>query len=414
MSAIGKTSSITLITAVPGSGKTLRGVWYADKAVKAGELVFASNVNGLNIPGVVDFPDPTKWEELPAGAVLIVDEGQKFWRAGSYELETDEATGKAVKVVPRNIQAMETIRHQGIRLIVITQHPALLHLNLRALVGMHEHLVREGGKQSCKVYRRTGAVIDNVRSHTALEREDSETWVYPKEVFDLYKSAEVHTVERKVKSQFKRAVAMLGVAALLFGFVGWRIYDRLGTAQAGEAQASATARAVEAPSAASAQADNKGDAPVITTAEGYIARYTPLIDGAPWTMPALVNREPLAEPMVACMSSAAGLDANGEFRDASCRCLTEQGTLNITSEQNCRSMARNGPVYNPFKSPTQHQVQGEVGGMRYGVIGERPGGGGSAPTAMAGTAVSSGVAISAGQVNGYGGFGAGTSSSAPR
>jgi len=407
MSAIAKTASITLITAVPGSGKTLRTVWYADKAVKAGELVFASNVNGLAIPQVVDFEDPTKWQELPTGSILIVDEAQQFFRAA-----------KSGDPVPDYIKAMETIRHQGIRLILITQHPALIHSNIRALVGLHEHLVRENGKQSAKVYRRN-SVIDNVRSHTALAREDSETWAYPKHVFELYKSAEVHTVERKIQSRFKRGVAMLAIAALLGSVVVWRIKDRLSDEQAPVATESAdkaqAARADKPAALASTDDSERNGRALVHTAQDYSDRYTPLIANAPWSAPAFVNREPLADPSLVCMSTGAGEDVNGDHRDASCRCVTEQGTRYEAPDAECRKMARNGPMYNPFKSATQYEAQGQVAGMSYSVEGSR-GVGAAAPTDTGRNAAASspGAVLTAPQVSGYGDIAAGRVESAPR
>lgn len=405
MSAIAKTASITLITAVPGSGKTLRTVWYADKAVKAGEMVFACNVNGLNIPQVADFEDPTKWQELPAGSILIVDEAQQFFRAA-----------KPSDPVPEYIKAMETIRHLGIRLILITQHPALLHGNIRALVGLHEHLVRENGKQSAKVYRRS-AVIDNVRSHTALAREDNEVWAYPKHVFELYKSAEVHTVERKLQSRFKRGVIMLAIGLGIMGILAYRIHDRLTDEQKGAetAQAARADQPAAPPPSRSSWGDDE-ERPMVRTAEDYARLYTPLIANAPWSAPAFTNREALADPQLVCMSAGAGVDVDGAHRESSCRCVTEQGTLYATPDVECRRMAREGPMYNPFKSPRHYGVQGQVAGMSYSVEGDKRGVGGVPPTAMDAnaSAPSSGATISAPQVSGYGDIGVGQSQAAPR
>jgi len=41
----------------------------------------------------------------------------------------------------------------------------------------------------------------------------------------------------------------------------------------------------------------------------------------------------------------------GDDREASCTCLTEQGTKYDVSQPECRTLARFGPVYNPYKAP---------------------------------------------------------------
>lgn len=204
--AIGKTAAITLLTGLPGSGKTLRTVQFIREAVDAGEVVFVCNLNGLKLPHV-PFEDPREWRDLPAGSVLVVDEAQQFFRT--------RRGGDA----PEYLTAMETIRHMGVRLVLVTQQPDYLDTHLRGLVGLHEHLVREEGKQAAKIWRHN-EVMDNVRSSKARARYDSEVWTYPPELFDLYESAQVHTVQRVMSSKLKRGLKMGAVALLLLGLVG--------------------------------------------------------------------------------------------------------------------------------------------------------------------------------------------------
>lgn len=352
MSAIAKTASITLITAVPGSGKSLRAVWYAKEAVEQGDQVFVCNINGIAVEGVIDFPDPTKWEELPAGSVLIVDEAQKFFRAGLTEKDTDENSPTYGKpIVPKNIQAMETIRHMGIRLLLITQHPTLIHANVRSLVGYHEHLVRENGAQTINVYTRS-RVIDNVRSDKALAAEDHHKWVFPKDCFELYKSAEVHTVKRTVKSRHKRAVILLVVAGVLVGFAVWKI-SRQVIPQEGQAIAGATA-ASQPRSAGRAPTD--ADEPRWKDPHAYAQDHLPRFGTMPWTAPVFDGRAAVSDPLLICMSSPGGVDAQGDYSGPSCSCMTEQGTRYEISQPECRRVARHGMPYNPYRERTQQQL----------------------------------------------------------
>lgn len=341
MTAIADTASITLITGVPGNGKTLRAVWYMQQAVKAGEMVFACNVNGLAIDGVEQWDDPTEWEKLSPGSILVVDEAQRFFRAAS-------------GTVPLYIQAMETLRHVGVRLILITQSPALIHPNIRALVGLHEHLVRQGGKQLSTVYRRS-RVMDNVRSEKALVAEDHESWAFPRECYGAYKSAEVHTVKHKMTSKAKRGLMLLGVLALIAGFVIWngkRLFNQEPAADAPAPVAQATGAGVFGAGSTTSETP-----PRFTGPADYARKHLPRIDTMPWTAEVYDERQATADPQLFCMSSGDGTDGLGQRQEASCTCLTEQGTPYDLTQPQCRTLARRGPVYNPYKAQRPAFVQ---------------------------------------------------------
>lgn len=341
MSQIAQTASITLITAVPGSGKTLRAVWYIQQAIARGEQVFVCNVNGLKVDGAIDFPDPSKWEDLPANSVLVVDECQKFFRAD--------------RGLPSYIAAMETIRHMGIRLILLTQHPALIHQNIRALVGFHEHLVRENGKESAIVYTRS-RVIDNVRSDKALAVEDHHSWSYPKDCYGLYTSAEVHTFKRTIPHKYKRAALLALVALVLLGGVVWQIRGAVNGDGTKPAQAAAGGVV------AAGNAGRQSGRPHIATATDYARQLQPLVADAPWTAPAFVNREMVSEPELFCMSSG---EMRGEvWHVETCRCITEQGTRYELEMLKCADVARHGGRYNPYKRPFVNQPANERGSSK--------------------------------------------------
>lgn len=335
MSAIAKDASITLITAVPGSGKTLRVVWYIREALREGNQVFVCNVNGLisegEWAGWIPFEDPTKWEELPTGSVLVVDEAQQFFRA-------------ALGNVPSYIAAMETIRHMGIRLILITQSPALIHTNIRALVGRHEHLVRENGKEASVLYRRN-SVIDNVRSDKALAKEDYTTWPFPKDCYGAYKSAEIHTVKRTVPHKHRRAMIFGAIAVCIFGWVFFRVTGKFDTPEE-----AGLIPAAQAAGAAAPASEGRNNAP--RTAREYAEQFTPLIAEMPWTMPGAMDRPVQVQPTLVCMSS--GYDGQD-----GCSCMTEQGTLYTIELDRCVHIARYGPAYNPYKAASYQTLNGQ-------------------------------------------------------
>ena len=67
---------IYLITGQPGHGKTLRAMQLALEFKGKGRDVYVSGVRGLKTAeaGFIDLPDPTKWMDLPDGAVVVLDE----------------------------------------------------------------------------------------------------------------------------------------------------------------------------------------------------------------------------------------------------------------------------------------------------------------------------------------------------
>lgn len=365
-SAIAKDASITLITAVPGSGKTLRVVWYIREALRAKEKVYVHGVNGLvnsgEWRGWIPFADPKQWQELPSGSILIVDEAQDHF-----------PTAPSGALVPDYLQEMTRIRHAGIRLIVVTQNPSLLHNHLKALVGRHEHLVREDGAEASMVFRRN-SIIRNVQSDSALNKEDFSRWAFPKDCYDAYKSAEVHTVKRTLKGRYKRGLIGLAVAVALLGLVMYRVGNRVTPSEDVPAATDATSGA----DGTRARIDSRSD---IRTAADYAKAFTPVIAEMPWTMPATMQREVLVQPMVMCMST-----------EVSCRCLTEQGTRYEMADHKCRDMARNGPAYNPFKNVSvtwQGQPMQQAGEGTQRPASVRPGA----------------ASLSAPQISGYGDLG---------
>lgn len=128
---------ITLITGTPGAGKTLAVVEElvkirdSDDPKIRSRLIF-TNVNGLDESlACVPFDEkhsPLNWMALPQGSMIIVDECQDFWPARP-------AGSKA----PESVAAMNTHRHHGIDLLLLSQHPGLVDHGIRALVGRHRH-----------------------------------------------------------------------------------------------------------------------------------------------------------------------------------------------------------------------------------------------------------------------------------
>lgn len=194
---------IILITAVPGSGKTLYAVELIQQYVQEGRTVFA-DINGLLIDGVEQ--SPVDWRECPDGSVVVYDECQQ--RFGP------DGAGRSGNPI---ISDLETHRHRGMDIILITQHPRLLHAHVRRLVGRHHHLFRMYGTQTAKIFTREGQI--DVDKPSQLKDQDCRVWSYPKSCFGLYKSASIHTHKRQFPSWLKRSFLLGGVAVPVVAFL---------------------------------------------------------------------------------------------------------------------------------------------------------------------------------------------------
>lgn len=212
---------IKLITAVPGSGKTLSAIAMIIEGLEAGRPVF-TNINGLvkdkfpNNSLLQDAPDD--WRDTPEGSLVIYDEAQQ---AHLYPSNAQRG-----KVEDERLTAMETHRHSGHDLVFITQAPTFVHHHIRKLVGEHLHLYR--GRGIGGATRHTWShTCENPNDRREQERATSVFWKFPSEHFAYYTSAVMHT--HKFKIPFKIAAALF-VAAVLAAFVIYNLFSNDGLA----------------------------------------------------------------------------------------------------------------------------------------------------------------------------------------
>lgn len=336
---IGDTASISLLTGLPGSGKSLRMVQRIADLVEQGQHVFTTNINGINVPGITPWADPTDWRSLPAGAVLFVDEAQQYFRA------------RRGGDPPEYISAMETIRHSGVRLVLATQQPNYLDTHLRGLVGFHEHLLRQSGKEKTFIFR-NHQVMDEVRQGLKRIKSlyDHEMWTLPAKYFQYYKSAEIHTVKYRMPALLKKALIIAPIALVLFALpFGYMAYTGLKKKDeaAGLKEAAAAAPPTDPAGRPSRNAGGRSES---RSAEEYVQAITPLVADVAWSAPGYSGREFRSDPHIFCMST-----------ENSCRCVTEQNTRPVVAVRDdvCRDIARWGESYNPFKDP-QMARQGDA------------------------------------------------------
>lgn len=257
---------ITLITAVPGSGKTLSAIAMIIEGLESGRPVF-TNINGL----VKDkFPNqhllseaPDDWRDTPEGSLVIYDEAQQ---AHLYPSNAQRG-----KVEDERLTAMETHRHTGHDLVFITQAPTFVHHHIRKLVGEHIHLYRGRGIGGAMRYE-WSHTCDSPNDRKEQQRATGVFWKFPKEHFGYYTSAVMHT--HKFKIPYK-IVAIFTVVALILSFVVYNLISNDGLAVLSEP----TKTEAQAEMLASARPVVKTDiyswssAPVAVSVAGCIANH---------------------------------------------------------------------------------------------------------------------------------------------
>lgn len=303
---------LTIITGTPGAGKSLYAVWEECRKVP-GSTVEATN--GVAVPRrlltnikdlcieheLIDAKSLDTWHEWSKpGDVIVFDEVQEVWRP--------RALGQAK--IPDCIAALETHRHRGVDMILITQHPMLVDANIRRLVNRHLHLRRISRTVAYLYEWDHCANPGNVK--TCMQ---SRVWFHPKKAYALYKSAQLHT---KPTARIPR-IAYLGLAALAgLAYIGPVAYGKL------KDGASATPLAVSSDKGASGPV-NPASAPALP----------PASPGAPVGAvgPLAAASEPKA-PVVAGCAAAKGV----------CRCYDGAARRLVLPAEYCVAETSPGPV----------------------------------------------------------------------
>jgi zona occludens toxin len=355
---------IESITGKPGNAKTAFLVdRLMNEAVKAERPLWAGGIDGL-VPGYAQIlKDPREWNAvkpgevctchdtedasacnahvIPNGSLIFIDEAWKWF--GHLQDASRQST-------PAHVLNLAEHRHRGIDFIWTYQQPSQIFPFARGLMAEHRHLVRKFGTQYCDAYD-WQELNEDVKSQAKRDGAQKSIVQIPARTFDKYKSAEMHTIKRKLP--LKLLVIPVAVLAALGAL--WFAYSYF-KPDAVAARLSASVKGTDAPQGAAAPAEGSQPAGRVvapaTTAE-YLRATMPRVAAAPWSAPLYDKRSVRSDPELFCASTQAGEDASGEWQPASCSCRTEQGTKYGLDESQCRTLAKEGPVYNPYKEVRQ-------------------------------------------------------------
>jgi len=323
---------ITLFSGLPGNGKTLFALWYLVKKAKAeNREVFYNNVKGLDSEKVGNWQefDPQKWFELPHGAMILMDECQDTFGK--------KPNGAALPAV---YSELNTHRHRGYDIFLITQHPTLLDNSVRRLIGQHFHTVRKFGLERATVYE-WSACNPSPESASSQKSAVSLKWAFPKEVYSWYKSAEVHTVKKAIPMKLVLAILFV-IAVPCVGYYALTKYQSRGKS---EVVPSAIASGVPVSSVAPGLAPGVAPgvrAPVdpVADAKEYMFNQTPRVAGLAHTAPRYdqITQAVRAPVPAACIQ----IGSTKSSTNIRCSCYSQQGTKMDVEFNMCIQIAQNG------------------------------------------------------------------------
>jgi zona occludens toxin len=319
---------ISLITGLPGNGKTLFALWWIkQKAEKEQREVYYHNIKDLTLPWHAF--EAEKWMDLPEGSIIVMDECQFVF--------AKKPNGSKL---PEYYEQLATHRHRGFDIYLITQHPTLIDNFVRQLVGQHYHAVRKFGMARNTIYE-WSAANPAPQNPSSQKSAVPMKWPFPKEVYGYYKSAEVHTVKRAIPVKVFLAAGFV-VAVLAGGYWALNRYQHRNekpVAEVATAGAAYTDASVDGARTVSTGARGVDFDPV-ADAKHYIEKQTPRVAGLAYTAPKYDEiTQPVRAPIpAACVQVGTPQSEKG----VSCKCYSQQGTPLDVPFNMCLGFARNG------------------------------------------------------------------------
>lgn len=307
--------AITLVTGLPGNGKTLWTVTKYKAAAEGADArpVYYNGIKDLKLPWV-ELADVTTWQDLPPNSLVIIDEVQRVM----------PIRGRGEP--PAWIGALAMHRHLGLDFVLITQDPGLLDVFVRKLVQTHYHVVRKFGSKFATIHEWPTGVYDQCgkNSKGSIRHE----WRFPKSSFGLYHSADAHTMKVRIPMR----VWILGALPFLIAACVWGVMRRADDRLQGKPVDGAVVPGQSASAPASGGEVEPGVRPV--GARGLVVTYRPRVAGLPHTAPAYDHLTvPVEAPYPAyCVS----------IKPVMCTCYSQRNTRLAVPAGLCEQIAVSG------------------------------------------------------------------------
>lgn len=341
---------LTLITGVPGAGKTCYSMRFLLEEKKKGRPIFVHGIPDLKIPHEVVYCSAIscevcrneteldtnqkilmaeEWHDwAPDGAYIVFDEVQNVYRPRSH-----------AKEVPGSVKALETHRHRGIDFLLMSQSPMLFDSNVRRLVSRHIHLKSNwSGRiqyEWPEVKEDPKSIGDAIRTPYKLEKKN----------FDLYKSAQIHT---KIKRKIPKSLYVVGIAFIALPIIIYAIINRMSDRLAGPdpiAVQDQSALAINPGSGSNLLPPDPGT----RTGQNNLYDFSPRNPDQPYSAPAFDEVVEVKDfPRVsACLV---------RIQTDTCTCYSQQGTKLSVTQYACLQYVENRH-FDPFRDPERDRTQ---------------------------------------------------------
>ncbi|MHA6203492.1 zonular occludens toxin domain-containing protein [Dyella soli] len=316
---------VKLFTGLPGAGKTAQLVNELVRLSRdeAHRPRYYMGINGL-ADGVAIPATQAQlerwWEEFPPGSIIAIDECQE-----EHLMPKDRGNPSAW------VQRIAKVRHYGMTFLLTTQHPANMSAFVRRLVDQHVHTVCKFGTSVISRYT-WGRCMDDPEKGSAQKASVEDIGTLPKEVFELYKSSQLHTRKPRIprKVYYLAALVVTGIASVV------AVPALIKRAQARNMESIQGKTAIAEPGKAPVTREQPDPGEQLRR-EDFAKWMRPRVDGLPWSAPMFDHLQVKAVPNLFCVA----------VDDGRCTCHTEQGTRYAVPADRCRRIVADG-LYNPF------------------------------------------------------------------
>lgn len=309
-----------LISGANAAGKTLNTLkWVRERQLKENRPVCHNGrfdpVPGGELEGwkKIDFKD---WQDEPDGTIFLIDEAHN-----------DLPNRPAGSTVPDAVKMLAEHRKRGFDFYLVTQHPQNIDSFVRRLIGppgWHRHLKRSFGVDMVSVLE-WSAVNPNCEKDGSGKTGTVTMQAFPKDVYGWYKSASLHTGQKRIPKQVWVLLLCLVAIPLLIWAAGGKLLAK--TEEKAPAKVASMAPG-------SAQPSGPGS-PVAAskTVPEYLQHRRPRLSDFPHTAPAYdeVTKPTTAPYPAACVSMG-----------DSCKCYTQQATVMQVSQPVCLQIVAHG------------------------------------------------------------------------
>lgn len=283
----------------------------------------------------IDFKD---WQAEPDGTIFLVD-----------ECHNDMPLRPNGSTVPDHIRMLAEHRSRGFDFFFLTQHPANIDVFPRKLIGApgwHQHLKRVFGASNITRVLQWDAVNMNCEKDGSGKQAQITTRAQPKEVYDWYDSATLHTGKKRIPKQVYFFVGGL-LLAVVFGWIA--VQKLMSMGDRGKVADTPGKPAAMAPAALPVSGSGSDRAEPMSMVD-YVASFQPRIPGLPHTAPRYdtVNVPVQAPKPAACVDGT-----KPGARAKTCQCWSQQATLLQVPPDLCRQIAAGGFFDDTQQPPDQ-------------------------------------------------------------